>query len=24
LKGIDADFMTHDVVWVRIYSTRWL
>ena len=24
LKGINADFMTHNVVWVRIHSTRWL
>ena len=24
LKGVNADLMTHDVVWVRIHSPRWL
>ena len=24
LKGINADLMTHDVVWVGIHSPRWL
>ena len=24
LKGINADLITHDVVWVRIHSPRWL